>query len=346
VRQIGGGEAESSGPTTAPYHSVAVNDEAYEALRDFVRDIGGDAGLAADDKPIRLAEAAPRPAKPKAKAVVTTTEVDAHVVGSQVCMTCHAAQAAKFANTLMGKIGKVRKGTMECENCHGPGSLHVAAGGGRGVGNMITFRVEDTRHTVEDYNAICLACHEKGDRHLWRGSTHDTRGLACTSCHTVMTNVTPKFQLAKLTEQDTCYQCHKDKRAQMWRSGHMPVREGKITCSNCHNPHGSFSESLLREASINDTCYKCHAEKRGPFLFEHAPVRENCANCHDPHGSVNEFLLKMSRPRICQQCHANLTGHPGNPRNPQSIFALNRECQNCHQQVHGSNSPANPRYLR
>ncbi len=135
-----------------------------------------------------------------------------------------------------------------------------------------------------------------------------------------MRNVTPKFQLAKLTEMDTCFQCHKNKRAEIWRTSHMPVREGKITCSTCHNPHGSYTEALLKEATVNDGCYKCHAEKRGPFLWEHAPVRENCLNCHDPHGSINDFMLKISRPRLCQQCHANLTGHPGNPRNP--IFGL------------------------
>ena len=83
----------------------------------------------------------------------------------------------------------------------------------------------------------------------------------------------------------------------------MPIGEGKIVCSDCHNPHGSFTEAMLRTDTINDTCYKCHAEKRGPFLFEHEPVRENCLNCHDPHGSVNEYMLKESRPRLCFECH-------------------------------------------
>ena len=46
----------------------------------------------------------------------------------------------------------------------------------------------------------------------------------------------------------------------------MPLREGKIVCSDCHNPHGTVTEAMLRDDSINDTCYKCHAEKRGPFL--------------------------------------------------------------------------------
>jgi len=352
VREIGG--AEDGAAAAPPRHSAPAGDETYVALRDFVREISGDVAAPAQEPKIRLAQAEPpKPAKPakatKARAAAPAApagEVEAHAVGSQVCATCHAAQAAKFAQTVMGKIGKVRKGTMECENCHGPGSLHVKAGGGRGVGGMISFRGDDPTRTPDENNAICLACHERGDRTLWRGSTHETRGVACTNCHTIMTNVTPKFQLAKGTEVDTCFQCHPNKRAQMWRTAHMPVREGKMTCSSCHNPHGTYGESLLKTATVNDTCYQCHAEKRGPFLWEHPPVRENCLNCHDPHGSINDFSLKISRPRLCQQCHANLTGHPGNPRNPASIYAINRECQNCHSQHHGSNSPSGSRFIR
>ena len=84
----------------------------------------------------------------------------------------------------------------------------------------------------------------------------------------------------------------------------MPIREGKVACTDCHNPHGSVTESLLKKDSVNEVCYTCHAERRGPFLFEHAPVRENCLNCHDPHGSINEYSLKVSRPRLCFECHS------------------------------------------
>ena len=88
-------------------------------------------------------------------------------------MTCHASQAAAFEKTLMGRIGKTQKGKFDCENCHGPGSAHVKAGGGRGVGGIISFRPEDQARTAEENNAICLTCHEKGDRTYWNGSTHE-----------------------------------------------------------------------------------------------------------------------------------------------------------------------------
>lgn len=210
---------------------------------------------------------------------------------------------------------------------------------------IISFRLNDPTHSVDELNDVCLGCHEKGARTLWRGSAHETRGLACVSCHTVMRNVTPKNQLAMLTESDTCFQCHKRTRSEVWQSSHMPVREGKMTCSSCHNPHGTYGDSLLKTATVNDTCYKCHAEKRGPFLWEHDPVRENCMNCHTAHGSINANLLKVSLPRLCQQCHT-AADHPGNPGNLSAIYSIGGACMNCHAKIHGSNNPAGSQLVR
>jgi len=218
----------------------------------------------------------------------------------------------------------------------------AAPADGSSVGGIISFRKNDPSRRVEDNNAICLACHERGERTYWRGSVHEERTVACTDCHTIMKNVSPVHALKTPWEPNTCFQCHKDRQAQIFRSSHMPVREGKLVCSNCHNPHGSPTEGLLRQVSINDNCYKCHAEKRGPFLFEHAPVRENCLNCHDPHGTINEFSLKMSRPRLCYECHT--IGHT--QAGVGSQFTMSRACQNCHTLIHGSNSPAGAVFQR
>jgi DmsE family decaheme c-type cytochrome len=209
---------------------------------------------------------------------------------------------------------------------------------GRSVGGIISFRSDDPGRRVEENNAICLSCHERGDRTYWNGSTHESRGVACTECHTIMRAVSRKANLKTPNELQTCFQCHKDRRAQIFRSSHMPVREGKVTCTDCHNPHGTATEAMLRENSVNDTCYKCHAEKRGPFLFEHAPVRENCLSCHDPHGTNNEYLLKISRPRLCAECHG--FGHNSLVNGPLAVETIARSCQNCHTAIHGSNSPA------
>ena len=305
-----------------------------DSLLDFLRQGGSSA------KP----SAAPK-SGPAAGGTQPSAPVDATLIGAKVCVTCHATQAELFKHTLMGRINQTQKGKFDCENCHGPGSAHVKAGGGRGVGGIISFRPEDPSRTAQENNAICLACHERGDRTYWNGSTHETRGLMCTNCHTIMKQVSRKFQLKTAFTPDTCYQCHKDRRAENYFSSHMPLREGKITCSDCHNPHGTATEAMLRENTVNDNCYKCHAEKRGPFLWEHAPVRENCLNCHDPHGSTKEFLLKVQRPKLCAECHGfdhgtNLLG-PANSR-----FIFNKGCGNCHVKIHGSNHPSGAFFQR
>jgi DmsE family decaheme c-type cytochrome len=320
--------------------AVAQATNAFDALREFLQK--GKTEEQAPPPPAPSKPATPMPGTPKAATPKAATlkapakPVDATVVGSKVCANCHIVQLENFGVTLMGRLFK--QGKLECETCHGPGSAHAKAGGGRGVGGIISFRADDTARTPEENSAVCLGCHERGARIYWTGSTHETRRLACTDCHTIMKAVSRKKQLKTAFQPDTCFQCHKDRRAQMFRSAHMPMREGKVVCTDCHNPHGSFTEALLKEDSINDTCYKCHAEKRGPFLFEHEPVRENCLVCHDAHGSVNEYSLKLSRPRLCFECHS--TGHFGPGVGPFSQYTMGRACQNCHTEVHGSNSPA------
>src|SRR5262249_8682555 len=223
----------------------------YMDLREFAERIGSDA------PPVVLAKGE----KVKAEKTIVKAEGETTFVGAQVCLGCHVAQAAAFNQTLMGRVFRNPRNALErggCETCHGPGSLHVKAGGGRGVGGIISFRLDDASRTIEQNNAVCLSCHERGDRTYWKGSPHEKRAVPCANCHQVMQRVSPKSQLAKGTELETCFQCHKDKRTAALRSAHMPLREGKMTCSDCHNPHGSATDALLKEVSINDVCYKCH----------------------------------------------------------------------------------------
>jgi predicted CXXCH cytochrome family protein len=117
----------------------------------------------------------------------------------------------------------------------------------------------------------------------------------------------------------------------------MPVREGKLSCSSCHNPHGSISnvKNLKTGSSVSELCISCHTEMRGPVLWEHAPVRENCATCHDPHGSSNDRMLVVRMPMLCQRCHV-ATRHPATLYDKDEITTnksnrmFGRSCVNCH----------------
>lgn len=278
-------------------------------------------------------------------------DLPAGYVGSETCKLCHQPAFLTFETTKMGRLflkhPRDMRERLGCENCHGPGAAHVAAGGGKGKGGLITFAKNDPT-PVEKRNQVCLACHSKGQHLFWTGSAHDSRDVACTSCHRIMERVSERHQLAKPTEIETCGTCHLERRAQQMRYSHMPLREGKMTCTSCHNPHGTTTPALLKDISANDTCYRCHAEKRGPFLWTHPPVLESCMNCHDPHGSNHERMLKVAKPRLCQQCHVE-SRHPTNPygRDTASLkFVLGKSCSNCHVNIHGSNHPSGFAFTR
>jgi len=275
-------------------------------------------------------------------------------VGQQTCVGCHAQEAQNWAHTVHAKVfGLNPRNALEsagCEACHGPGSAHIQ--NPAGPASIIRFSKRSVI-PVAQQNAQCLNCHRGGQRIFWPNSAHENHDLACSDCHNPMANYSARGLEARASINETCFQCHKTQRAQFTRRSHMPLLEGKITCVDCHNPHGSTTEPLIKADSVNEVCFTCHAEKRGPFLFEHAPVRDNCVNCHSPHGSNNEKLLVTARPLLCQSCHAQ-NGHPSelltrgylaNGPLP-DIRLLNRSCSNCHVQIHGSNSPAGSRFER
>jgi DmsE family decaheme c-type cytochrome len=291
-------------------------------------------------------------------------------VGSETCQQCHEDSFNHFAKTRMGRLFlKHPRDEWEkrgCESCHGPGKAHVDAGGGKGVGGMISF-AKDSPTPVSERNAICLRCHEGKARLFWEGSPHDNRKVGCTDCHLIMRDVLgpgspglprqgltkPDASLAKPTVIEVCRQCHLRQAAQQMNNAHMPVREGKMDCTSCHNPHGTVTEKLLKANSLNDTCFQCHADKRGPFLWEHSPVVESCANCHSPHGSNHENMLLFPKPRLCQQCHIEQR-HPTSPQTTPTApatrlpgeFIAFRACVTCHRNIHGSNHPSGYRFTR
>lgn len=269
--------------------------------------------------------------------------------GSKACMTeCHIKESAAFLETAKGKLFLEHPRTeferKGCEGCHGPGAKHIESGGDD-LSGMTTFG-RKSKTPVAERNAVCLQCHEKTARVLWEGSSHEARDVACSDCHDVMKHVSERASLKRETVLATCAQCHRQRASQQLRFSHMPMREGKLECTSCHNPHGSPNDKLLVASTVNEVCYGCHAEKRGPFLWEHPPVTENCANCHDPHGSNHEKMLKTIKPRLCQQCH-DPTRHPSRAYAQDATrFIPGRQCVNCHFNIHGSNHPSGHVFTR
>jgi DmsE family decaheme c-type cytochrome len=282
----------------------------------------------------------------------------AQAPGPEVCKSCHEATHNSYAGSVHGQKGNKRgpAGAGECATCHGDGTEHVKAGGGRGVGGI--FNPGSKTASTDKKNEVCLSCHKRDSkRSHWEGSTHQTRGVACASCHSMHA---PRDKvLTKVTQPEVCFACHKQQRVEINRPSRHPILEGKVSCSDCHNVHGSVGPKLVKRDSTVETCYQCHMEKRGPFVHNHEPVQEDCSNCHNPHGTVVESMLKARPPFLCHQCHTphggNVAQLAGQGQTSAAFgpllsattggksginYTQGRGCVNCHTQVHGSNNPS------
>ena len=207
--------------------------------------------------------AEPTAVSASAPVLASTAAQTATYVGEKVCTGCHDAENQSFGHTQHAKAFRENPANeterMVCEACHGPGSLHakntkdhsLLVGFSKGWGS-----------SIDKMNGQCLNCHKGGQRIFWEGSIHQTNKLACSDCHNPMAKFSAGGLLKKPSITETCQTCHQQQRAEFKKKSHMPVPEGKMTCEDCHNPHGTSNKRLLKADNVNDLCYTCHAEKR------------------------------------------------------------------------------------
>jgi predicted CXXCH cytochrome family protein len=219
-------------------------------------------------------------------------------VGSKACAQCHSDETDHFAGSTHGKIALAdpKLGSTGCESCHGPGSLHVAAGGGAGT-------IVNPRKSPE----ACFACHldKRGEMSL--PHTHPVLAgkVSCVDCHDVHRDEAVRGGGAALAAQTaTCIRCH-TQQAGPFIYPHGAIREEG--CTACHNPHGTVNDKMLvaRDANL---CLRCHLAQSAPGFniggFKSGGAHANAvgsrlsegacwsAGCHeDIHGSnVNASL--------------------------------------------------------
>lgn len=173
---------------------------------------------------------------------------------------------------------------------------------------------------------------------------------ACETCHGPGSlHSEDPYDKSKIIRADaeTCFSCHLDVKGKFMLQHHHPVLEGRMSCTDCHDMHGSDVRATGGAMLLgqDEKCFKCHKEMRGPFVFEHEAMREGCSVCHTPHGSINDKLLVAGQTITCIRCHFELafntsdadlggSGHDGR------AIGLGAECIDCHTRVHGSNNAA------
>lgn len=280
--------------------------------------------------------------------LATPSPVAAQEAGLPVCAECHEEAVQAFATTKHG--AKLDASGEVCQTCHGDVAAHLEDPDAAKPTHVFNGK----SMLAPEKSAVCLSCHE-GNRMLafWDSGKHKKNDVACSNCHSIHgkksdPSITPYLTTQRKLQYEICGECHKSIRAQLNKNSHHPILEGKVACSDCHNPHGALSPAMVKNESTNQLCWGCHVEKRGPFVWAHLPVEENCLSCHNSHGSNVPKLLTVKVPQLCQDCHGSGHGQyaygstfavgGANQANASRFDA--RACVNCHQMIHGSNAPA------
>jgi DmsE family decaheme c-type cytochrome len=150
---------------------------------------------------------------------------------------------------------------------------------------------------------VCYECHQVQRNQALRAFAHPffEGKMGCTGCHSPHGD-TVALQFARQTINETCYDCHAEKRGPyLWE--HAPVVED---CSVCHSPHGSNHPGMLtRRAPL--LCQSCHSQTGHPSLVQDASglasgnpsqflLGQSCMNCHEQvHGSNHPSGSKLTR---------------------------------------------------
>jgi predicted CXXCH cytochrome family protein len=214
----------------------------------------------------------------------------AKFVGNQTCADCHTNITRTFPTSAHGRFDKQDlkfAGVTGCESCHGPGSMHVQAGGGRGK-----FIVNPGKDP-----AACFNCHIDTHAEFNLPQRHPVieNRMNCVSCHDphghdiFKPSKGPTLAMSRLNE--SCAACHREQ-TRPYVFEHEALREG---CTVCHSPHGSINRALLTERD-NNLCLKCHSQAQfitGAILIgkvDHSTMvsRGSCwaSGCHNAvHGS-------------------------------------------------------------
>lgn len=160
---------------------------------------------------------------------------------NQACIDCHTEETT-FETHSVNRFLKVNLG-IDCEKCHGPGSLHIDQQAGR---KNLGFRaiINPTKDQTKD-DMVCYDCHPKKEVDFLED--YDDEAIDFTAHAT-------RLSMSK------CF------------------TEGDLNCVSCHDPHKPLETN---NAVYNTTCMSCHSSSALTAIPNHDPAKD-CVSCHMP----------------------------------------------------------------
>ncbi len=210
------------------------------------------------------------------------------------CMTCHNG-LPEFDEGSENHYSQVMQG-IDCERCHGPGSIHVEQ---KQKGIVVDTSAEIDYTIVNPANlsrklqmSLCQRCHLQGIAVLNESKNWDDfkPGMHLNEVWNVFMpryKSLNKFIMASQADRLTQSKCYIN---------------SELSCLTCHNPHVSVKETP--QLKFDSACKNCHSPKHTECSASaelRATKEDNCSGCHMqkagsidiPHVSITDHLIRV-----------------------------------------------------
>lgn len=186
------------------------------------------------------------------------------------CMTCHNGYP-KFDPASENKFLQIPSG-IDCERCHGPGSLHVSE---KKMGVLVDISKETDYSIVNPAKLapelamdLCSRCHLQGNAVLLPGKkfTDFKPGMKLSDVMVVFRPAEKGMIMASHVERLKKSKCFIES-------------DGNLTCITCHSPHTSVKH--IPATAFNQKCQKCHPTETS-VCKEQKSGKLDCTGCHMP----------------------------------------------------------------
>jgi tetratricopeptide (TPR) repeat protein len=208
------------------------------------------------------------------------------------CITCHNAMPTYVPGS-DNRFLSIPDG-IDCERCHGPGSIHVEA---KKEGDQ-THLVDGIDYTivhpgklpVELQFDICQRCHLQGTAVPVEGKSFLDFRPGMKLSETINTFI-PRYRdslnqfiMASHPDRLRMSDC-------FLTTQNNPAFPKAMTCITCHNPH--LSIELQGPEHYRNVCESCHSLKKDNFCSLNSDLRNakqnDCAGCHMPRSGSTDI---------------------------------------------------------
>ena len=213
------------------------------------------------------------------------------------CISCHNAYPELVPGS-ENKYSAMPQG-IDCERCHGPGSIHVAQ---RSTGTKVDTAtqidysiVNPSKLAIDRQFDVCQRCHLQGNAVLKNGkSFYDFKpGQTLSDFISVFlpkyAGADDEFIMASHADRLKQSACFIKSYEKIQNKNKLKPYKEALTCITCHNPHVSVKET--NSDIFNKACLSCHTGEK-EIATAHVSLKgkstNDCVSCHMPvSGSVD-----------------------------------------------------------